>query len=197
MILIFTKTLARFNFINHFKPLLDAYQGLYKIKFYYWTGLQLLIRAIFFGLSALDKSLNVMLSIIVLGALIWSSDKLSPYKRKGDALIEKLFLSNLYVMLVINTSQYDTVNNIMISVLISLAMLQLLCIVILHFKTLLIESYPKCEIMFDFNRVSLQVSKYFKNLKGREVPRHELKLTNPVPEKAFNYEEFQEPLVAV
>ena len=197
MILIFTKTLARFKIINHFKPLLDAYQGPYKIKFYYWAGVQLLIRAIFFGLSALDKSLNVMLSIIVLGALIWSSDKLSPYKRKGNALIEKLFLSNLYVMLVINISQYDTVNNIMISVLISLAMLQLLCIVILHFKTLLIESFPKCEIIFGFNRISLQVSKYFKNLKGREGPRHELKLTNPVPEKAFNYEEFQEPLVAV
>ena len=197
MILLVTKTLARFKIINHFKPLLDAYQGPYKIKFYYWTGLQLLIRAAFFGLSALDKSLNVMLSIIILVALIWSCEKLSPFKRKGNALIEKLFLSNLFMMLVINISQYDTVNNIMISVLISLAMLQLLCIVILHFKTLLIESFPKCEFMFDFNRVSLQVSKYFRNLKGREGPRHDLELANPVPERTYNYEEFQEPLVAI
>ena len=83
--------------------------------------------------------------------------------------MEKLFLLNLFVMLVIKISQYDTVtvNNIMISVLISLAMLQLLCIVTLHFKVLLVERFPKCEIMFDFNRVSLQVSKYFRNLKGR------------------------------
>ena len=199
IILIFTRTFARFKVINHFKPLLDAYQGPYKIKFYYWAGVQLLIRAIFYGLSALDKSLNVMLSILLLGTLLWLNEKLVPYKRIGNVLIEKLFLSNLFVMLVVNISQYDTVNNIMISVLISLAMLQLLCIVILHFKTLLIESFPKCKIMFDFNKVSLQVSKYFKNLKGREGPRsrHNLELVNPVPEKAFNYEEFQEPLVAV
>ena len=197
MILTFTRTIARFKIINHFKPLLDAYQGPYKIKFYYWTGLQLLIRAIFFGLSALDKSLNIMLSILLLGTLLWLNEKLSPYKRKGNALMEKLFLLNLFVMFVINISQYDTINNIMISVLISLAMLQLLCIVILHFKTLLIETFPKCEIVFDFNRVSLQVSKYFRNFKGREGPRHDLELTNPVPEKTYNYEEFQEPLVAI
>ena len=194
MILIFTRKFARFKIINHFKPLLDAYQGPYKIKFYYWTGLQLLIRALFFGLSALEKSLNVMLSILLLGTLLWLNEKLSPFKRKGNALMEKLFLSNLYVMLVINISQYDTVNKIVISVLISLAMLQVLCIVILHFKTLLIENFPKCEIMFDFNRVSLQVSKCFR---GREGSRHDLELTNPAPEKTYNYEELQEPLVAI
>ena len=76
MILLFTKTLARFKIINHFKPLLDAYQGPYKIKFYYWTGLQLLIRAVFFGLSALEKSLNVMLSILLPGTLLWLNEKL-------------------------------------------------------------------------------------------------------------------------
>ena len=85
----------------------------------------------------------------------------------------------------------------MISVLISLAMLQLLCIVIFHFKTLLIETFPKCEIIFDFNRVSLQLSKCFKVLKGREGSTHDLELVNPVPEKTYNYEEFQEPLVAI
>ena len=47
MVLIFTKTLGRFKIINYFKSLLDAYQGPYKIKFYYWTGLKLLLRAIY------------------------------------------------------------------------------------------------------------------------------------------------------
>ena len=196
VILIFTRTLARFKIINHFKPLLDAYQGPYKIKFYYWTGLQLLTRAIFFGLSALDKSLNIMLSIILLGALIWSSERLSPFKRKSNALIEKLFLSNLLVLFVINISQYDEVNNTVITVLISLAMFQFVCIVILHFKTLLSETFPKCEKLFDFNRVSLQLSKYFRNFKGGEGSMPDLELVNPVPEKS-NYEEFQEPLVAI
>ena len=61
-------------------------------------------------------------------------------------------------MLVFNTSQYDAVNNIVISVLISLAMLQLLCIVILHFKTLLIETFPKCEIVFDLKKYQFNLA---------------------------------------
>ena len=47
VILLFTRTLSRFRYVNKFKPLLDAYQGPYKDKFYYWTGLQLLLRAVF------------------------------------------------------------------------------------------------------------------------------------------------------
>ena len=42
VILLFTRILSRFQHINKFKPLLDAYQGPYKDKYYYWTGLQLL-----------------------------------------------------------------------------------------------------------------------------------------------------------
>ena len=54
-ILLFTRTLSHLKFIDHFKPLLDAFQGPYKDKFYYWTGLLLLLRAVFFGVSALDR----------------------------------------------------------------------------------------------------------------------------------------------
>jgi len=57
-VLLFTKPLSHYKMVTYFKPLLDAYQGPYQIKFYYWTGLQLLIRAIFFGLSALDHYLG-------------------------------------------------------------------------------------------------------------------------------------------
>ena len=45
--LLFTRSLMRFRFVSSFKPLLDAYFGPYKDKFYYWTGLQLLLRSIF------------------------------------------------------------------------------------------------------------------------------------------------------
>ena len=36
--------------------LVYPYFGPYKDRYYYWTGLQLLIRAAFFSLSALKKS---------------------------------------------------------------------------------------------------------------------------------------------
>ena len=65
VILLFTRTLSRFRFINKFKPLLDTFQGPYNDKFYYWTGLQFLIRAVLFGISSLDKNLNLTVSIIL------------------------------------------------------------------------------------------------------------------------------------
>ena len=195
MLLIFTRKFSQLKRINYFKPLLDAYQGPYKIKFYYWTGLQLLMRAIFFGLSALDKGLNLMLSIILLAGFILLSEKLSPYKRKSNAIIEQLFLSNLYVLLAF--SQYYSVNDIMITILISLAMCQFVCIVILHTRTVIIETFPKYEITFDFSRVSLKLSKHFRRFKAAKCARHDLELASVVPEKAYNYAEFQEPLVAI
>ena len=198
MVLICTRTLARFRVINYFKPLLDAYQGPYKIKFYYWTGLQLLIRAVFFGLSALDRRLNLMSSILLLGVLIWSSEKFSPFKRKRCVLIEILFLANLFAMLVVIISQYDAIKSIMINSFISLAMLQFVCLVILHFKVLLFETFPRCEMTL--NRELNKCFLVFKNLRSREDPiarSCRLELVNPVPEKAYNYEELQEPLAAI
>ena len=37
---------AGFKYVSKFKQLLDAYLGPYKIKVYYWTGVQLVIRVV-------------------------------------------------------------------------------------------------------------------------------------------------------
>ena len=59
VVLTFTRTLSRHRLINYFKPLLDAYQGPYKINIITGhAGLQLIIRAVFFGISSLDKNMN-------------------------------------------------------------------------------------------------------------------------------------------
>ena len=72
VILIFINKLSYFEVVTYFKPLLDAFQGPYKIKFHYWTGIQLLIRAIVFGLSALNRNANLMIGSIFLEIMIWS-----------------------------------------------------------------------------------------------------------------------------
>lgn len=56
ILLLFPRALLRFNYINAFKPLFDAYFGPYKDKYSFWTGFQFLVRAVFIGLSAIDKS---------------------------------------------------------------------------------------------------------------------------------------------
>ena len=90
-ILLFTRTLSRFNAINKFKPLLDAYQGPYKIKFYYWTGLQLLMRAIFFGTSSLDRNLNLTIGIVLFSIIEVMQGAVKPFKEQFKNLQEQFF----------------------------------------------------------------------------------------------------------
>jgi len=47
IILLFTRCLSQ---INQFKPLLDAFQGSYKDKYYYWVGVQFILKGVFFWL---------------------------------------------------------------------------------------------------------------------------------------------------
>ena len=55
IVLLFLRKLSYFKLINYFKPLIDVYHGPYIDNFYYWTGLQLLIRITIFGLCVLDR----------------------------------------------------------------------------------------------------------------------------------------------
>ena len=91
VVLIFTKKLSYFKVVTYFKPLLDAYQGPYKITFHYWTGLQLIIRAIFFGLTALDRNINLTLGTLLIAVLIWLQERMIPFKTKMNNYMEILF----------------------------------------------------------------------------------------------------------
>ena len=91
-ILCFTKTAMRLQLVNHFKPLIDAYQGPYKYKYYYWTGLQLAVRAVFFGLSALDRNINLTIGIILLAITSTIQAKINPLK-----VVTKTFMSHVFI----------------------------------------------------------------------------------------------------
>ena len=66
IILLFTRYLSRFRVINHYKPLLDAFQGSYKDKYYYWVGVHITIRSLFFSMYAFQTRLKLFLSTILL-----------------------------------------------------------------------------------------------------------------------------------
>ena len=130
--LISPRTLSCFRIFNYFKPLLDAYQGPYKIKFYYWTGLQLVFRAIFLGLSALDRETNLTISVILLGVII-CLHKVAPFINSKNNILEMLSFLNLQLIFV--TAYFMTANAIMINASVSLLMFHLMCIIALHIKT--------------------------------------------------------------
>ena len=95
IILLFTRRLSWLTVINKFKPLLDAYQGPYKDKYYYWTGLQLLLRAIFFGLSSLDRNVNLMVGILLLDIFGGITGVVKPFKNDTKNYQELLLIFNL------------------------------------------------------------------------------------------------------
>ena len=98
VILLFTRTLSRFRYINKFKPLLDAYQGPYKNRYYYWTGFQLAVRAVFFAISTLERNINLTVSIILLGILGGIHGTVQPFKNKYKSYQELIFLLNLQAL---------------------------------------------------------------------------------------------------
>ena len=191
VVLIFTKKLSYFKVVTYFKPLLDAYQGPYKIKFHFWAGLQLLVRVIFFGLSALNRNINLMISGVLLGVIIWLHEKFSPYKSNINNITEAIALINLQMIVVV--SLYTTSNAVAVNISVSLAMLLLFCIVLIHLKRLLhITTFKMTH--FSWNSFTKLLNKIRQNVnKGQS--NNTLELINPVPEVTYDYEAFQEPLV--
>ena len=131
-ILLFTRTLSKFRFINKFKPLLDAYHGPYKNSFYYWTGLQLLMRAALFGISSLDRNVNLTVSIILFGVLGGIHGTIHPFKRKYKNHQELILILNLQGLYTILLYSQDSDNFIAVNIMVAMAAIQFGCIIAYH-----------------------------------------------------------------
>ena len=88
------------RWVNKIKPLLDAYQGPYRDKFRYWTGLLLLVRivlfAIFGGNALGDPRINLFaISAVVLTLVVFWVIAGKVYKTLWMKLLESFFLLNL------------------------------------------------------------------------------------------------------
>ena len=175
-ILCFTKTAMRLRLVNHFKPLIDAYQGPYKYKYYYWTGLQLIMRAVFFGLSALNRSISLTVSIILLVLLSITQAKTSAFKHNHKNYYESSYLFYLSTMYTLSYGQY----NIAIDIIITIAALQFLLIIIYH----IISNICGGVVMYKLKNTTV---KWINRSGDRNTP----------PEKAYNYQELIEPLVGL
>jgi len=88
------------RWVNKLKPLLDAYQGPYRDKFRYWTGLillaQIMLFAVFGGNALGDPRLNLFAIIVVVFILLvfWLiAGKV--YKKLWMKILESFFLLNL------------------------------------------------------------------------------------------------------
>ena len=146
-LLLFARKLSHFKVINTFKPLLDAYFGPYKDKFYYWTGLQLLVRATVFGISAVNDQCHLTGGIIILGLLLCKQSYARPYKSKFKNFQESFILLNLqavYIIRLLYLADDDITGMIMVQVLVSIVLVNFIISVIVHCMM------PKC----NYNKVT-------------------------------------------
>ena len=189
IILLFTRTLSRFKFITKLKPLLDAYQGPYKIKFYYWTGVQLVIRVVFYGISSLERNINLTTGIMLLTIVAVLHGFVRPFKVKYKNYQEMMFIVNLQWIFVV--LQHSEENVMIVNILLSLAGGHFICIVTFHFVI-----YACGGAIID--KLSILFSKLFhsSNKVVQQFELQENRLSN-IPEISYNYSEYQEPLIGV
>lgn len=90
------------KWVNRIMPFLDAYQGPYKSRYRYWTGLMLVVRLILFVTFAVsngDIIVNLMSTSIVIVCLLAVNYFTGPlYKDKIVSTLELFFLLNLGII---------------------------------------------------------------------------------------------------
>ena len=199
LLLTFTRLLSRHKMINYFKPLLDAYQGPYKNHCYFWPGLQLIIRAVFFGLSALDKNINLSIGVVLLAAMLGIHGYVRPFKSTFKNIQELILIFNLIMLLVF--VQSENISNIIVNTSVAIASI--------HFVIILLNNlrlYQCLPILQSISRkhenvINLKQFIYSKwrhcikrnqshNNHVQNIPLHDV-----VPEVAYNFKEYREPLI--
>ena len=192
VILLFTRTLSRFRFINRFKPLLDAYQGPYKIKFYYWTGLQLLIRVVLFGMSSLDRKINIAVSIIIFGTIIAILGMVQPFKTKYKNYQEVILLLNLQGLYVSSLYGQGTTSAIAVQIIITMAAIHFIFIITYHMVTYVCGGVIRNKIQLSVNTFIGRFTKLHRKSQPQQFQLQD-NIYVYIPEVDFN---FREPLLA-
>ena len=153
IMLLFIKILPKLSVTIKFKSLSDAYYTPYKEKFYYWTSLQLIIRVVFFGISSLERSLNLTVSIILLSIIEGVHCITKPYKNKALYYQELLFVLNalwLYAYILFVDDDTDS-NMIVINAMIAIVAGHFTVIIIYHIITYLCRGIIINKIQRNFN----------------------------------------------
>ena len=160
--LLFTRYLLQFRIINRFKPLLDAFQGSYKDKYYYWVAVNIILRGILFSFYLLQTKLRMILTNMILVLFIVYHGISHPNKNKLVNIQEVLLLANLTIMHSVSYQSSETIFSIVINIMISLAFIQFCIIVLYHFLTYTCH----CDIVILLQTGTEKLMRYFYSKKS-------------------------------
>ena len=155
--LLFARIL-NFKLLSQLKYLLYyVCQAAYKDKYFYWTGLQLMLRAVFLGLSALDRNINLMISSLLIGAFACFHATAYPFKNKLQNIQELFMLMNLHALFI--TSLYSESNYTAVEVLISLSALYFFMIIVKHMRNYSCKRFYEDKFLCKAKELTTKIAK--------------------------------------
>ena len=187
--LLFTRYLLQFSLINHFKPLIDAFQGSYKDRYYYWVAVNITLRSMFFALYGFQTKTRLIIATLILNFFTAYHGYTHPYKSKLMNIQELLLLVNLTMMYAVSYQSSENVFFIVTNVMISLAFIQFCAVVLYHFLT-----YTCHYDIVSKLKSGKQMIKYITK-KNKSKSLNYLELLD-IPECTYNYTEYQDGLVS-
>ena len=124
ILLLFAPQMSKFTLTKHFKSLLDAFQGSFKQKYYYWIGMTVIFRGVFLVLQTVPIRMKMIMSTacVITFSLLFAT--LRPYKSKFVNIQELVLSLNLSIMYVVSYQGDSNRFSIITNVMISLALLQ-------------------------------------------------------------------------
>ena len=190
IILLFTKCVLQFRLINRFKPLIDAFQGSYKDRYYYWVAVHIILRSTLFALHGCQTKPRLIIATLILIFFTGYHGYTHPYKNKLVNIQELLLLINLTMMYAVSYQCSESVSLIVSNIMISLAFIQFCTILLYHFLTYTCH----CNIVNKLKFRKLQMIKYITKINKCQNLNHTELLD--IPECTYNYTEYQDGLVS-
>ena len=189
IILLFTRSFLQFRIINHFKPILDAFQGSYKDKYYNWIAINIILRSLFFALYGFQRELRLMITTMIFVLLTGYHGYNRPNKIKLVNIQELLLLINLTIMYAVSYQCSDSIFSIVTNVMISLVCIQLFITILYHFFTYTCH----CNIAMVVHN-GKQKLKQLCSKKQLQYGSNDVMLLD-IPKRTYNYEEYQDGLI--
>jgi len=194
LILTFVRFFMKFRLIARLKPLLDAYQGPYKDKCYYWTGLQLVLRAVLFAVSSLDRNINLTIGAVLITLISGIHGLLRPLRSELQNYQEFILLVNLQGLYVFSLYGQDATYIIFVNILVVIAMIHFSIIMMYHIITYT-RIGDQIVSVCTSTRVAMRVIRSIVGFSFSAAKHPDDIPMNELPEGA--YCEYREPLVGL
>ena len=190
MTLLFTRYVMRFRIINRFKPLLDAFQGSYKHKHYYWIAVNIILRNVYFVLHMLTANVSSIVGAKILIIITSLYGHIYPHKSILVNIQEMFLLINLTIMYAASYHCSDTISSTITNVMITIALVHFTIILLYYFLTFTCH----CNVE---NMLWNVKEKMIKCCHLTHYTHHtsDHVMTCEIPKRTYNYTEYREGLV--